>query len=640
MPDGTSYQLRLHARCPGQTRRANGRHRPARLCTRASVTVQRRALPSLTDKQAVGTPQEALTTYNDARPHVSNLPRLTVTDPLGRTTSWVYDAVQATLTSVTRLAGTANSVTSSATYQVPFNGVLTATDPLGHVTTIARNALGQAVSVTDPLGHIPPASPTTPQRPGGDGHRRARDMSPRYTYDHGDLAAVTDALGRTGDVLHRRDRPPGARHRPARQRRPSARARPASMAYAKSVDPLGRHHHPRLRPGSATSPASPTPAAASPPTTYDTPGPAAPPAPTQLGAVRKASPSYDGNGNPLASRPTARARRRRGSTTRCDRISTASLRRRQHRWPTPWDLAGNRLTAVGRTAWAAPSPAAYDGLEPAGVRDDGAGHRHLQPTMRPGGARRLTVPGQAQITYAYDDGNRLTSNHARGRRSRASPTTTPIAAPAISAVREAWVVGSYAYDARQPVDRHHLHDDRAPPSGHRHADLRLRPGRAHQRTGAARCSSRCCPQPIASARCSTWPTGMHGAHRPPVRNGNGHVWDQNGNLIDDAGLRSYTLGCTQPAHRRSRASGELQPMTGSGGGQSEHGGRGGGKRSYLYDGFDVVQEQVAGAPGRQRAHRGRGGRAADAHAGHGDRPTQASPEHLSSPTRSAPPSPW
>ena len=31
--------------------------------------------------------------------------------------------------------------------------VLTATDPLGHTTTIARDALGQAISAADPLGH-------------------------------------------------------------------------------------------------------------------------------------------------------------------------------------------------------------------------------------------------------------------------------------------------------------------------------------------------------------------------------------------------------------------------------------------------------------------------------------------------------
>ncbi|WP_205744420.1 RHS repeat protein [Dyella sp. M7H15-1] len=94
------------------------------------------------------------------------------TDALGRTTAYAHDAL-GNVTSITRLSGTSNAVTTQFTYTSDYNqlasitdplnhttrfsytnGCLTqVTDPLGHGTTIQCNAAGQPTTVQDALGH-------------------------------------------------------------------------------------------------------------------------------------------------------------------------------------------------------------------------------------------------------------------------------------------------------------------------------------------------------------------------------------------------------------------------------------------------------------------------------------------------------
>src|SRR6266567_2748983 len=92
---------------------------------------------SLTDTHALGKPEQQQVAYTPDP--TSNLVQ-SVTDALGRQTTYSYDSM-GNVTSVTRLAGTSNAVTSSFTYDPTFSGVTSATDPLGHTATFSYDML-------------------------------------------------------------------------------------------------------------------------------------------------------------------------------------------------------------------------------------------------------------------------------------------------------------------------------------------------------------------------------------------------------------------------------------------------------------------------------------------------------------------
>ncbi|MGH8011546.1 MAG: hypothetical protein ACREQ4_03465, partial [Candidatus Binataceae bacterium] len=113
-----------------------------------------------------------------------------------RTTSYVYDPL-GNVTSVTQTPapGTAPSVTSSFTYQQPFNELTTVTDPLNHTTKIAYDASGSVQSITDPLNRVT-----------GEMHNSAGQLTSitnplgqttSYSYDNGLLQYVTNPSGQT-----------------------------------------------------------------------------------------------------------------------------------------------------------------------------------------------------------------------------------------------------------------------------------------------------------------------------------------------------------------------------------------------------------------------------------------------------------
>ena len=148
----------------------------------------------LTDTQALGTVDAQQTTY------VRNVPNLPfsnlvsrVTDALNRNTDLTYDALANVLT-VTRYLGT-TPVTTTYTYEPAFNRVATMQDPLNHTTTFTYEASGarNLESIIDPLGHRTSftydaqGQPLTVTTPAG---------TTQLSYDQGDLASITDSLGK------------------------------------------------------------------------------------------------------------------------------------------------------------------------------------------------------------------------------------------------------------------------------------------------------------------------------------------------------------------------------------------------------------------------------------------------------------
>jgi RHS repeat-associated protein len=75
-----------------------------------------------------------------------------VVDPLSRRTEFVYDAL-GNVTKVTRLALTANTVSTDMTYGTTFSNLLTFKDPNNKITALTYDARGNVTEIKDPLLH-------------------------------------------------------------------------------------------------------------------------------------------------------------------------------------------------------------------------------------------------------------------------------------------------------------------------------------------------------------------------------------------------------------------------------------------------------------------------------------------------------
>jgi RHS repeat-associated protein len=132
------------------------------------------------------------TTYD--RDAATNL-IMSTNDPLGRQTSYTYDAA-GNVTSVTRLAGTSDAVTTNFTYEPTFNQMTSVTDPLGpgHSTTFAYDAQGRLTGITNAL------SQTITVTPGPTGQPVAiadpLGNTTQFGYTAGDLVSITDPMGK------------------------------------------------------------------------------------------------------------------------------------------------------------------------------------------------------------------------------------------------------------------------------------------------------------------------------------------------------------------------------------------------------------------------------------------------------------
>jgi RHS repeat-associated protein len=151
---------------------------------------------SVTDIYGLGKPEQQ--TYIYERQPGTNL-ILSSTDNLGRKMAYTYTPA-GNLASVTNLAGTAQALTATFTYEPTFNQIETITDPLNHVTRTSYDAQGNATSVTDALNH----QTTFTYNAAGQVLTVTDPLqhTVQYTYDAGELSEIRDPLGYTIKRFH------------------------------------------------------------------------------------------------------------------------------------------------------------------------------------------------------------------------------------------------------------------------------------------------------------------------------------------------------------------------------------------------------------------------------------------------------
>jgi RHS repeat-associated protein len=122
----------------------------------------------------------------------------TATDPFGRVTKYTYDPY-GDVTSVTRLYGTPNAVTDSFGYDPNFHQLNSYQDALNNTWTFNPDGNGNLLSVVDPLNH------TTGFINNGQGLPTqitdALQHSIQIGYQQADLSSITDALGRRVSIF-------------------------------------------------------------------------------------------------------------------------------------------------------------------------------------------------------------------------------------------------------------------------------------------------------------------------------------------------------------------------------------------------------------------------------------------------------
>jgi RHS repeat-associated protein len=147
------------------------------------------------DIRALGKPEQETTTYAYSADNLVS----TVTDQLGRVTSYSYD-VNGNPTSITRLSGTPNAVTTNVVYDNTFSKPISVTDPLRNITSYAYDMYANVTAITDPLGHQ-----LTFGYNGTGQVTSATDSlqhTTRFSYDFADLISITDPLLNTSSMFH------------------------------------------------------------------------------------------------------------------------------------------------------------------------------------------------------------------------------------------------------------------------------------------------------------------------------------------------------------------------------------------------------------------------------------------------------
>jgi len=116
-----------------------------------------------------------------------------LTDPLGRKTTYQYDA-SGNITHETLLAGTASARTLEYTYEPATNERTSVTNALKHTTAYHYGEHGELLSETDPLGHKTSAEYDAEGQPVA--IKNQLGATTKLGYALGDLTSITDPIGR------------------------------------------------------------------------------------------------------------------------------------------------------------------------------------------------------------------------------------------------------------------------------------------------------------------------------------------------------------------------------------------------------------------------------------------------------------
>jgi RHS repeat-associated protein len=512
---------------------------------------------------AVGTAQEQDNSVT--RDPASNLPQ-SLTDALGRVTSLGYDS-QGNVTSITRLFGTPNAVTTTLTYGA-FAQLASVIDPLGHTTTIGLTALGSAASFADPLGDtttlgyaIEPYVSTITDPLGN---------ATSFTYDLGLLASATDPLGHAS-----------TRYTDAIGRTLST-SDPLGNKATASYDPLYGAHQVTQPKGEATTinylPAGLVGSivdARTGTTSYAYDAKYRLTIRTDpLGRTDQVT-AYDDNDNVL----TRIDRKGQAATYTYDplnRTSTATYADGAVVSYT-WDK-GDRLTQIQDSS-SGTITRTYDGLD--NLLSETTPQGTVSYTYDAANRRStMTASGQTPVSYTYDNANRLTQI------SQGSATVTigyDVAGRRTSLTLPNGIVASYSYDSASELTgmSYSLGSTVLGTLTYGYDAA------GHQTSRGGTLFQSVLPNPVTSGsydvanRLNQWTTPGGGVSPS---------YDTNGNLLND-GTRTYTWDA------RNRLTGitGVASFTYDALGRRQSGTINGNTVAYLYDGSDPVQEQSGGA---------------------------------------------
>jgi RHS repeat-associated protein len=332
----------------------------------------------------------AITTERNATTNLVN----SVTDQLGRRTEFTSDQM-GNVTSVTRLAGTSEEVTTSYTYESTYNRVASATDPLGHTTSFAYDTKGNPIIMTDPLGNHRWVAYNSAGQPIS--VTDSLGNTTQLAYDLGDMVGGTNPGGQTisafvdsaGRVLSLTD-PIGrtSRYEYDALNRKTRATDPLQGGTSLAYDANGNLLSITDMRGNATT------------YTYD----------NQDRVVTRTDPlmrvesyQYDGNGNLM------QVTDRKGQTTLYTNDALNRLTQVQYADSSTttytYDSA-SRLTQIVDSI-SGIITYAYDNLDR--VTGEATPQGTVSHTYDAAGRRTsMSVPGQATISYGYDNANRLT----------------------------------------------------------------------------------------------------------------------------------------------------------------------------------------------------------------------------------------
>jgi RHS repeat-associated protein len=522
----------------------------------------------VTNVEARGTTEERTTNYD--RPGSGNLVTAVVENSVlvegaGRRTEYTYDDFGHVLTAK-RLAGTADAVTTTYTYEPTFFQLATVTDPLthtwtrtydtsakftgtidplGHHTTIGLNAQGQVTDITDPLTHQWQVGYTA-----GD---LTSWMSPlgavlrRFVDAGGRVLSLTDPLGRiTRTTLDKLNR------------------------VTAFTDPLGGQT--ALNYDANSNLLSLTDALThATGYTYDTSDRVA----TRTDPLQKsASYSYDRNGN------LAQLADRKGQVTQYqydarDRLTQVTFQDTSTITYT-YD-PGDRLTQITDSANGQTQiTRTYDGLDR--LTSETTPQGRIDYTYDPASRRAtMTVQGQPTVSYGYDNANRLTSitqgtsvvSFTYDDADRRDTITFPNG-----------ILGTYAYDSANQ-----LASLAYTLNGNPVGDLTYTYDLAGNRTSVGGSWARTgLPQALSNATYDA-------ANRIATWAGTTYSYDSNGNLASD-GPTSYSWNARNQLTGLSGATNASFTYDGMGRRRSKT--ISGTMTNFLYDGLNFVQEQANG----------------------------------------------